>query len=119
MSRAQITFIRKTMATKTCKMIALFLKVIRSYMIPDTVGPQKLPRAKEEVNNPETTACTWWENESVQTDCNVKRLGWQLAPPCFQGSPLQLLQFGPSQNWQQGGQRSQNLRRRKKVKRQK
>ena len=77
MSRAQITFIRKTMATKTCKMIALFLKVIRSYMIPDTVGPQKLPRAKEEVNNPETTACTWWENGSV-SDCNVKRLGWHL-----------------------------------------
>ena len=57
-SRAQITFIRKTMATNACKMIALFLKVIRSYMIPDTVGPQKLPRAKEEVKSPETTACT-------------------------------------------------------------
>ena len=58
LSRAQITFIRKTMATKTCKMMALFLKVMRSYIIPDTVGPQKLPRAKEEVKRPETTACT-------------------------------------------------------------
>ena len=57
-SRAQITFIRKTMTTKACKMMALFLKVIRSYMIPETVGPQKLPRAKEEVKRPETTACT-------------------------------------------------------------
>ena len=57
-SRAQITFIKKTMPTKACKMMALFLKVIRSYMIPETVGPQKLPRAKEEVKRPETTACT-------------------------------------------------------------
>lgn len=58
MIKAQTTFIRKTMATRTCKMMALFLNVIRSYMMPDTVGPQKLPRAKEDVNNPETTACT-------------------------------------------------------------
>ena len=57
-SKAQSTFIKKTMATKACKMIALFLKVMRSYIIPDTVGPQKLPRAKEEVKRPETTACT-------------------------------------------------------------
>ena len=27
-------------------------------MIPDRVGPQKLPKAKEAVNSPDTTACT-------------------------------------------------------------
>ena len=32
--------------------MALSLKVIRSYMMPEMVGPQKLPRAKEEVNRP-------------------------------------------------------------------
>ena len=57
-SKAHIMFTTKMMATKACKMIALFLKVMRSYIIPDTVGPQKLPRAKEEVKRPETTACT-------------------------------------------------------------
>ena len=74
MSKAQTTFIRKTMATRTCKMMALFLNVIRSYMMPDTVGPQKLPSAKEDVNNPETTACTWQENGLV-LDCKVNENG--------------------------------------------
>lgn len=36
----------------------MFWKSKVSYTIPEMVGPQKLPRAKEEVNKPETTACT-------------------------------------------------------------
>ena len=71
MSKAHSMFTTKMMATKACKMIALFLKSIKSYMIPDTVGPQKLPRANEEVNRPETTACTW-NNVKARIKDNLK-----------------------------------------------
>ena len=78
-SKAHSMFTTKMMATKACKMIALFLKSIKSYMIPDTVGPQKLPRANEEVKRPETTACTW-NNVKARIKGNLSQdLGW-----CFQ-----------------------------------